>query len=73
MTTKIFPKACDKQELYKTLIAIPYRELRTTTNKIIAENRGLPLQQAKFKKVLRKNEVRLVMEFFGYLEPEETT
>lgn len=73
MTNQKFPKACEKQLLYKILVDIPERELRQITNKTIAKNRGLPYHIAKFKRSLRKNEVRLVMEFFGYLEPEETT
>lgn len=70
MIMENFPKACTKQVLYKKLNDLPEREVRTVINTIVSENRNLPIQKAKFKKVLYKNEVRLVMEFFGYLEPK---
>lgn len=68
MTNSNLPRACTKQVLYRYLKDIPEKEFRSIVNKIISQNRKLPFQIAKFKKNLRQNEVREVMEFFGYLE-----
>lgn len=57
-----------KQELFKHLNDIPEQELRDAINEIIALNRRLPIDKAKFKKVVWKNEVKMVMIHFGYLE-----
>lgn len=70
MTFSDLPRACGKQELFRLLIDIPERELRNTTNAIISLNRRLPIATARFKKMLRKNEVELVMVHFGYLDSE---
>lgn len=67
------PCACGKQELYRLLNDIPEKELRDFVNEVIATNRKLDLEVAKYKKILRKNEVRKVMLHFGYLESEEKT
>lgn len=54
-----------KAKLFKQLYFIPFRELRECINNVIAENRNIPLEKAKYKKYLRPNEAESVKEFFG--------
>ncbi|WP_299618826.1 hypothetical protein [uncultured Tenacibaculum sp.] len=53
-----------KKKLFEKYYYLPEREIRATINEIIAENRALPLEIAKFKKNLRPNEVRRFLEVY---------
>ncbi len=54
-----------KGKLFAELRFIPTQELREHTNKVIAENRKLPIEEVKYLKYLRPNEVIIVKEHFG--------
>ena len=54
-----------KSKLFSELMFIPSNELRHEINKVIAENRKIPIEKAKYKKFIRPNEVKMVKETFG--------
>lgn len=54
-----------KSKLFATLNFIPTPELRETINNVIADNRKISLDKAKFKKCIRPNEVRIIKNYFG--------
>lgn len=54
-----------KSKLFSQLSFIPSPEFRIKVNDIIAENRKIPLQKAKYKKYLRPNEIALIKLAFG--------
>lgn len=70
MTYEDLPCACAKQELYRFLNDIPEKELRDYVNEVIALNRNLSVDVAKYKKMLRQNEVKQIMLHFGFIEEE---
>ncbi len=61
-----------KADLFKYLIFIPTSEVRDEINRIISENRNIDISCAKFKKLIRPNEVVEVLEFFGVEEETKT-
>lgn len=68
MGTRIKTKA----DLFKYLIFIPTSEVRDEINRIISKNRDIEISCAKFKKLIRPNEVAEVLEFFGIEEDAKT-
>lgn len=56
-----------KAKLYKELIKfdITYRDLQKESARVVSENRGLPIEEARWKKNIRPNEVRQIKAFFG--------
>lgn len=60
-------KACFKQDLAKKLNVVPTNILRDTINRVMAENRGLDIQEVKYKRFVRQNEVKLILEELGFL------
>lgn len=54
-----------KNKLFKKYNFLPTREMRAGINEIIAENRNISLEKAKYKKIVRPIEISLFLEFFG--------
>lgn len=54
-----------KSKLFKELNFLPINELRKKVNEVIAFNRNLSLDKAKYKKIIRPNELEQIKTFFG--------
>lgn len=53
-----------KKKLFRKYHYLPEEEMRIILNEIIAKNRNLPYDRAKYKKIIRPNEVRLFLEAY---------
>ncbi|TDQ22759.1 hypothetical protein [Tenacibaculum caenipelagi] len=59
-----------KNDLYAELYFIPYRDVRAATIKTVAENRKLPREVARWKRIIYPNEVKIIKESLG-VEPDK--
>lgn len=57
-----------KNDLYAELYFIPYRDVREITIRTVSENRNLPREVARWKRIIYPNEVRIIKESLG-VEP----
>ena len=62
------PCSCFKGELYDYLKPIPQRELTKTLLEIIVANRKIDITAARNVHVVRKNECRALLIFFGEID-----
>jgi hypothetical protein len=53
-----------KKKLFEKYNYLPEDEMRVVLNEIIAKNRNLAFDIAKYKKILRPTEVRLFLEAY---------
>ncbi len=65
------PKSCFKYKLRSVLNRIPIYDFQEVCNRIISDVRSIDIDSAKRKKILRKNEVILILQEFGELEPKQ--
>lgn len=72
MNLENMPRACTKEELNRIFSKEPINVLRNTINEIMAENRKKPISVVKYKKTVRINEVRTLMDILGYEVEKET-
>jgi hypothetical protein len=68
MTLAENPIACKKSKIYAELYRLPTTSVRKTINRIVSENRGITIEEAKPKISLRKNEVILIMKELGEID-----
>ncbi len=61
-------KIRSKSALYEYLIFIPTCEVREEINRIISECRKIPIEKARYKKLIRPNELKKVLDYFAVEE-----
>ena len=71
MLLEDMPKACHKKHLKAAFRVVPEKLLVGTLNKIMAKNRGIPLEKVKYCRFVQLKEVEQLMVELGYLPKDE--